>query len=119
MCRKGDLDGLAKCMETPTLYGNIFPQHILEEIVRGIFSEDSKGVTDHLSTIANPELRAIAILWWPKIENLIDPDSKGRLMRALGWVVKGKEVVSYRFDSNVDYKGYHKNQLEQWLADSR
>ena len=116
---KGDLDGLAKCMETPTLYGNIFDQHILEKIVRGIFTEDPAGGTNHFATIANPELRAIAILWWTKIEDLIDPDTKGRFVRALGWVVRGQEVIGHRFASYVRYEGHEKDQLEQWLSDSR
>ena len=116
---KGDLDGLAKCMETPTLYGNIFTQDILEMIVKGIFTEDQAGGTDHFATISNPELRAIAILWWTKIEDLIDPDIKGRFMRALGWVVRDQVVTSHRFVSYVNYEKYEKDQLEQWLADSR
>ena len=96
---KDDLDGPAKCMETPTPKGSIFTENILEKIVRGIFRKDEGGGTNHLATISKPELRAITILEWTKIEDLIDPNIKRRFMQALDWVVRDQVMTNYRFTS--------------------
>ena len=82
------------------------------------FDEDWHGGVQN--TLATPEWRALAILSWPEIQDVVCQEFWERMRDTMGWSLNW-ELTFYKVSPNGGHNDYPgmRQRVEQFLSDSR